>query len=40
VYLDILQQFLIPQFEDDDQEGRIHFQQDGAPPYYFEEVRE
>jgi hypothetical protein len=31
VYLDMLQQFLIPQL-DDDQEGRIHFQQEGAPP--------
>jgi hypothetical protein len=31
VYLDILQQFLIPQLGEGDQEGRIHFQQDGAP---------
>jgi hypothetical protein len=27
----MLQQFLIPQLDEDDQEGRIHFQQDGAP---------
>jgi len=32
VYLDMLQEFLIPQLDEDDQEGRIHFQQDGAPP--------
>jgi hypothetical protein len=40
VYLDMFQQFLIPQLDEDDQEGRIHFQQDGAPPHYHEEVRE
>jgi hypothetical protein len=38
--LDKLQQFLIPQFDEDGQEGRIHFQQDGAPPHYLVEVRE
>jgi hypothetical protein len=40
VYLDMLQEFLIPQLDEDDQERRIHFQQDGAPPYYLGEVRE
>jgi hypothetical protein len=30
VYLDVLQQFLIPQLDENDQEGRIHFQQDGG----------
>jgi hypothetical protein len=40
VYLDMLQQFLIPQLDKDDQEGRVHFQQDGASLYYLEEVRE
>ena len=35
-----LQEFLIPQLDEDDQEGRIHFQQDGAPPHYLGEVRE
>jgi hypothetical protein len=40
VYLDMLQQFLIPQLDEDNQEERIHFQQAGAPPHYFEEVRE
>jgi hypothetical protein len=40
VYLYMLQQFLVPQLDEDDQEGRIHFQQDGAPPHYLEEVRE
>jgi hypothetical protein len=40
VYLDVFQQFLIPQLDEDDEEGRIHFQQDGAPPHYLEEVRE
>jgi hypothetical protein len=27
----MLQEFLIPQLNEDDQEGRIHFQQDCAP---------
>jgi hypothetical protein len=36
----MLQQFLIPQLGDDDQEGRIHFQQDGTPSHYLEEVHE
>jgi hypothetical protein len=36
----MLQQFLIPQLDEDDQEGRIHFQQVGAPLQYLEEVRE
>jgi cytochrome c-type biogenesis protein CcmE len=40
VYLDMLQQFIIPQLDEDDQEGRIHVEQDGAPPDYFEEGRE
>jgi hypothetical protein len=39
VYLDMFQQFLIPQLDEYYQEGRIHFQQDGAPPY-LDEVRE
>jgi hypothetical protein len=34
VYLDMFQQFLIPQLDEDGQEGCIHFQQDGAPPRY------
>jgi hypothetical protein len=40
MYVDMLQQFLIPQLDEDDQKERIHFQQDGAPPHYLEEVRE
>jgi hypothetical protein len=40
VYLDMLQQSLIPLLDEDDQEGRIHFQQDGAPLHYSGEVRE
>jgi hypothetical protein len=40
VYLDMLQKFFIPQLDEDDQEGRIHFQQDGAFPLYVEEVCE
>jgi hypothetical protein len=36
----MLQEFLIPQLDEDDQERRIHFQQDGAPPHYLGEVRE
>jgi len=39
VYLDMLKEFLIPQLDEDDQ-GRIHYQQDGAPPHYLGEVRE
>jgi hypothetical protein len=35
----MLQQFLIPQLDEDDHEGRIHYQQDGAPHHYIEEVR-
>jgi hypothetical protein len=35
LYLDMLQQFLIPQLDEDDKEGLIHFKQDGAPPHYF-----
>jgi hypothetical protein len=34
------QDFLNPQLDEDDQEGRIHFQQDGAPLHYLGEVRE
>jgi hypothetical protein len=30
VYLDMLEQFLVPQLDEDDQEGRIHLQQDGT----------
>jgi hypothetical protein len=40
VYLDMLQQFLSTQLDEDDQEGRIHFHQNGAPHHYLEEVRE
>jgi hypothetical protein len=40
VYLDMLQEFLIQQLDEDDQERHIHFQQDGATPHYFGEVRE
>jgi hypothetical protein len=40
MYLEMLQQFLIPQLDEDDQEGRTRFQQDGAPAHYLEEVRE
>jgi hypothetical protein len=36
----MLQKFLIPQLDEGDQEGLIHFQEDGAPPHYLEEVRE
>jgi hypothetical protein len=38
VYLDMLQQFHIPQLDEDDQEGCIHFQQDGAPLHYLEDT--
>jgi hypothetical protein len=40
VYLDMLQPFFIPQLDEDDQEGRIHYQQEGAPPHYLGELRE
>ena len=36
----MLQEFLIPQLDEDDQEGRIHFQQDSATLHYLGEVRE
>jgi hypothetical protein len=39
LYLDMLQKFLIPQLDKNDQEGRIHFQQSSTPPHYLEEVR-
>jgi hypothetical protein len=35
----MLQQFLIPQLDEDDQEGSILFQQEGASPHYLEEVK-
>jgi hypothetical protein len=35
----MLQQFFIPQLGEYDQ-GRINFQQDGAPPHYLGEVHE
>jgi hypothetical protein len=35
----MLQQFLIPQLDEEDQEGLIHFQQDSATPHYLEELR-
>jgi hypothetical protein len=40
LYLDMLQQFLIPQLDEDDQEGHIHVQQDGTPHHYLGEVCE
>jgi hypothetical protein len=40
VYLGMLQQFPVPQLDEDGQEGRIRFQQDGAPPHYLGEVSE
>jgi hypothetical protein len=41
VYLNMLQQFLIPQLDEDEQKGRIHLQQDGASPLnYLGEVYE
>jgi hypothetical protein len=40
VYLEMLQEFLIPQLDEDDQEGRIYFQQDGEPHHNLGEVRE
>jgi hypothetical protein len=40
VYLGMLEQFLIPKLDENDQEEHIHFQQDGAPPHYLEAVRE
>jgi hypothetical protein len=40
VYLDMLQQFFIPHYDEDNREGSIHFQQDGACRHYLEGVRE
>jgi hypothetical protein len=36
----MLQQFLIPQLDADDQEVHIHVQQNGTPPHYLGEVPE
>jgi hypothetical protein len=36
----MIQQFLIPQLDEDDQEGSIHCQQDGVSPHHLEEERE
>ncbi|GFG34070.1 hypothetical protein Cfor_11414 [Coptotermes formosanus] len=38
--LDMLEQFLFPQFDEDDHEGCMHFQQDGEPPHYHRDVRQ
>jgi hypothetical protein len=35
----MLEQFLFPQLGEDDHEGRMHFQQGGAPPHYHRDVR-
>jgi hypothetical protein len=40
VYLNMLQEFLVPHLDEDDQEGRIHFQQVGSSRHYLGEVRE
>jgi hypothetical protein len=40
VFLDMLQQFLIPRLDEDDQKGRIHLQQEGTHAHYIGEVRE
>jgi hypothetical protein len=40
VYLDMIQQFLIPQLDEDDQEEHNNFQQDGSSPHCLGEVRE
>jgi hypothetical protein len=40
VYLDMLQQFLIPRLDEDHCEGRFHFEQDGPLLHYLGEVRE
>jgi hypothetical protein len=40
VYVDVLRELVIPQLEEDDQEGHIHFQQNGPLPHYPGEVRE
>ncbi|KAG8324064.1 hypothetical protein J6590_101078 [Homalodisca vitripennis] len=34
----MLQQFLIPQIDEDDQERNVFFMQDGAPPHYLTDV--
>jgi len=39
VYLDMLENWLIPQLEDEEIQGYI-YQQDGAPPHWHKEVRE
>lgn len=39
VYLDMLEHFLIPQINQDEQQVPFYFQQDGAPPHFHGEVR-
>ncbi|GFG39814.1 hypothetical protein Cfor_10589 [Coptotermes formosanus] len=39
MYLEILEHFLFPLFGKDDHKGRMNFQQDGAPPHYYTDVR-
>jgi hypothetical protein len=36
---EMLEYFPVPQFGEDDHEGIMHFQQDGAPPHYHRDVR-
>ncbi|OZI14502.1 hypothetical protein CE195_08265, partial [Sodalis-like symbiont of Philaenus spumarius] len=40
VYLDMVQQFLIPQINEDDEERNVYFMQDGAPPHYLTDVKD
>ncbi|KAG8304946.1 hypothetical protein J6590_081865 [Homalodisca vitripennis] len=34
IYLDMLQNFLIPQIDEDEHDAPFYYQQDGAPPHY------
>ncbi|KAG8303110.1 hypothetical protein J6590_108196 [Homalodisca vitripennis] len=41
IYLDMLQNFLIPQIdEDEQQDAPFYYQQNGAPPHYLTDVRD
>lgn len=39
-FLNMLQQFLTPQIDEDDQERKVYFMQDGAPPHHLTAARD
>ena len=39
-YVDMIENFLIPQLDEDDHDRRLHYQQDGAPSHFSLHVRD